>query len=250
MNARSSAGFAYFGGLRRTRLSANSGASRLYSNASALLPPVRGKSSGKQIEEGLLRIQARGDEARADHLAAGRLHADHLAAFDHDPPRLAIRADLAAAVAHRRGERLRQPRRAAQAHLRLGGARQQHRDVVAEAALAQVDFAQAVEEQQPRPDHRVLELPLDELQRRKRTRFEQQPAFRAFLQEVFPFGNRNRRPARLGTEDALEDRPERVAPVAQPRRIARAELARRSAPFSRNRSTSTAPRRSSAAGRR
>ena len=110
---------------------------------------ARHKRLIEQIDEGLRRIERRGDELpRADDFAVGGLDADRAAVLDDDPRRLGHQPDLAAALAHRRFERARQRRRSAARHLRLGGARQQRRDVVAEAAHAQIDLAQAVEEQQ------------------------------------------------------------------------------------------------------
>ena len=94
------------------------------------------------------------------------LDSDRLALFDHDPLRLGHQPDLAAAASHRGFERARQGGRAAARHLRLGRARQQRRDMMPESAQPQVDLAQAVEEQQPGLDRRVLEFPCDEFQRR------------------------------------------------------------------------------------
>ncbi len=93
--------------------------------------------------------------------------------LDDDAPGLARSADLAARCPHHRRKRVGKPFRAAEAKLRLGRACEQRRDVMPEPAQAQVHFAQAVEEQQSRPHHRVLELALDELERRERARLKQ-----------------------------------------------------------------------------
>ena len=98
----------------------------------------------------------------ADHLAVGGFDADRAAALDQDALRLGHQPDLAAARAHGRFERAGERRRAAARHLRLGRARQQRRDVMAEAAQPQIDLAQAVEEQQAGLDGGMLEFPLDE----------------------------------------------------------------------------------------
>src|SRR5439155_213148 len=54
---------------------------------------------------------------------------------------------------------------AAARHLCLSGAREQGRDMMAEAFHAQVDLAQTVEEQKSRLHGRMLELPMHEFER-------------------------------------------------------------------------------------
>ena len=104
---------------------------------------------------------------------SARLDADRLAVFDQDALRLGQQPDVAAAFAHGGFERARERRGAAARHLRLGGARQQRRDVMAEAAHAQIDLAQAVEEQQAGLHRRIFEFPMHEFERRQRADLQQ-----------------------------------------------------------------------------
>ena len=145
---------------------------------------------------------------RADEFAVGGFDADRAAAFHDDALRLGHQAELAAGFAHRRFERARQRGGAAARHLRFGGAREQGGDVMAEAAHAQIDLAQPVEEQQSRPHRRMLELLLHELERRERAHLEQTPAGRAAFEQRAPLVRRQRRrpwppapecPATMGT---------------------------------------------------
>ena len=62
-------------------------------------------------------------------------------------------------------QRLGQPPRSADAHLRFMLPGQQRRNTMTEAGEPQVNFAQPVEEQQTGTDGIVLELALDELDR-------------------------------------------------------------------------------------
>ena len=95
---------------------------------------------------------------------------------------------------------------------------------MAEAAQAQIDFAQTVEEQQPGPDYGMLELALDELQRRERARLEQQSALSRSFQRLFPALRLNGRASRFGAQDPFQDGNESVAPALERRGVASAEL--------------------------
>ena len=107
-----------------------------------------------------------------------------------------IRRNSPPRLAHRRLQRARERRGAAARHLRLGGAREQRRDVMAEAAHAQIDFAQPVEEQEAGLHGRMLELLLHEFKRRQRAHLQQAPAGGAAFQQAAPLVGRQRR--RLG----------------------------------------------------
>ena len=72
----------------------------------------------------------------ADHFTFGGFDPDRAAALDENALGLGHQPDVAARCAHRRFERARERRRAAARHLRLGRARQQRGDVMAEAAAA------------------------------------------------------------------------------------------------------------------
>ena len=159
----------------------------------------------------------------ADHFALGGFDPDRAAAFDQDAPGLGHQPDLAARRAHRRFERARQRGRAAARHLRLGRARQQRGDVMAEAREPQVDLAQAVEEEETGLDGGMLELLLDELQRRQRAHFEQPPAGAGARQQRAPLLRRQRRRAALGRQDVAHDRHELVVPAPQRVGVAAAE---------------------------
>jgi hypothetical protein len=101
----------------------------------ALANLARQEAFVDQIEKGLMRVQRGGDEVlRADEFAVARFDADRAAALDHDARGLRVEPDLAAGFAHRGLERARERRRAATRHLRLGRARQQRGDVMAEAS--------------------------------------------------------------------------------------------------------------------
>ena len=123
----------------------------------------------------------------ADAFSVRRFHADRPAALDEDSlGRRAQRGSRRRTLAHRGLQRAGQRGRPADRHLRLGRAREQGGDVVAEPAHPQVDLAQAVEEEQPGPDRRVLELALHELQRREPADLEQQPPLGRPLQQRPP----------------------------------------------------------------
>ena len=128
---------------------------------------------------------------------------------------------------HRGLQRPRQRCRAAAGHLRLGGARHERRNVMAEAAHAEVDLAQPVEEQEPGLDGRMLEFLLHELERRERAHGQQPASRRASLQELSPLVRRKRRRPALPRQDVAHDRHELVVPALQRVGIARAELAER-----------------------
>ena len=124
-------------------------------------------------------------------------------------------------------QRSRQRRGAAARHLRLGRAREQRRDVMAEAAHAKIDFAQAVEEQKARPHRRMLELLLHEFQRRQRADFKQAPAGGAALQQPAPLVRRQRWRLGFPCQDVLDDRDELMMPAAQRLGVLAAELLER-----------------------
>ena len=96
--------------------------------------------------------------------------------------------------------------------------------MVPEAADAQIDLAQPVEEQQTGLDDRAFELPPDELQRAERADFEQPAAFRTPFQQGTPLVRRDRRRRRLRDQDALDDRAELVEPALQGPGVALADL--------------------------
>ena len=116
---------------------------------------------------------------------------------------------------------------AAARHLRLGGAREQRRDVMAEAAHAQIDLAQAVEEQQPGLHGRMLELLLHEFQRRQRAHFQQAAAGGAALKQARRSSGGSGGAPALGHQDVVHDRHELVLPAPQRLGVAPAELRER-----------------------
>jgi hypothetical protein len=141
-----------------------------------------------------MRVERGGDEVLgADQFSVARFDADRAAAVDHDARGLRVERNIAAAFAHRGLERARKRRRAAPHHLRLGRARQQRGDVMAEAGQPQVDFAQPVEEEKPGLDRRMLELPFDELERRERAHLQEPPASGRAGKERPAFLRRQRR---------------------------------------------------------
>src|SRR5947207_14649813 len=73
----------------------------------------------------------------------------------------------------------------------------------------------------------MLELTLDEFERRERARLEQQATLGGALELSSASVGINGRPACFRTEVTLEDRHERFAPAAQRRGIARAEFGER-----------------------
>ena len=108
----------------------------------ALADFARQKALVDEIEKGLMRVERRGDEMLGvDQFALVGFDAHRAAAVDHDARGLRVESDLAAGFAHCGLERARERRRAAARHLRLGRARQQRGDVMAEAGQPQVDFA-------------------------------------------------------------------------------------------------------------
>jgi hypothetical protein len=139
-----------------------------------------------EIEEGLLRVERGGHEAPgAENLAVARFDADRAPALHNDALWRATGADLAAVGAHRAFQRPGQRAGAAECHLGLGRTGQQGGDVMAEAGRAQVHLAQAVEEQQPRLDHRMFELAQHEFERRQPASLEQKPPLGARPQQAF-----------------------------------------------------------------
>ena len=136
----------------------------------ALAQLARKELVSEKIEKRLVRIERGGDEMfREDDFAVAGFDAGGAAALDQDAFGLRGKSDLAARLAHGGLERARQPRRAPARHLRLGWAREQRGDVMSEAAQSQIDFAQAVEEEQPGLNHGAFKLPFDEFERRERT---------------------------------------------------------------------------------
>ena len=133
----------------------------------------------EKLEVGLMGVQRRCDQlARPYQLAVARLDAERAPVLHDDARRFGHQADVAAGGANGSDQGTGERRAAAAGHLRLRRARNQRGDVVAEAALTQVDLPQPVEEQQAGLHGRVLELPLHELERRKGAHVEQ-PAARA-----------------------------------------------------------------------
>ena len=131
----------------------------------------------EQLEEGLVRVERRRHQLpRPNHLAVAGLDPDRPTVLDNDARRFGQKADVAATLAYGRFQRAGERRAAAARHLRLRRARDQRGDVMAEAALAKVHLAQAVEEQQAGHHRGILELPLHELERRHRAHLEQPPA--------------------------------------------------------------------------
>jgi hypothetical protein len=188
---------------------------------------VRHERWVEQVDEGLGRIERGGDEARADALAVRRLDAGRPAVLHHDARRLGHQGDRAAALAHRGLERARERRAAAARHLRFRRAREQRRDVVPETAHAQVDLAQAVEEQQSSLHGRMLELLQHEFERRKRADLQQAAARSAAFEQGAPFVGRQRDRPALGQQDVAQDRHELVLPAPQGIGVAPAELRER-----------------------
>ena len=159
----------------------------------------------------------------ADHFTFGGFDPDRAAALDQNALGLGHQPDVAARCAHRRFERAGERRRAAARHLRLGRARQQRRDVMAEARQPQVDLAQSVEEEEPGLDGGVLELLFDELQRRECAHLEQPPAGAGAPQQRAALLRRQRRRAALGRQNIAHDRHELVVPTPQRVGVAAAE---------------------------
>ena len=133
----------------------------------------------QQLQKRLLGIEARGHEAgRLQPLAVRQLHLTDPAMPEVQPADAHAAPNLASVgfdVSHQAPS---ESSRAADAHLRLAGGRQQRRNRVAEALHAQIDFPQSVEEQKTCPEHVIGEVPRDELQGRKGRHF-QQPAAQA-----------------------------------------------------------------------
>ena len=98
---------------------------------------------------------------------------------------------------------------------------------MAEAGQPQVDLAQPVEEEEPRLDGRMLELPLDEFERGERAHRQEPPAGGRAGQQRAPFLRRQRRRARFRREDVRDDGHELVVPAAQACGIAPAEGGKR-----------------------
>src|SRR5262249_7937029 len=194
----------------------------------ALAQLAREKRRVEKIEEGLLRIERGRDQVLgADQFAVGGFDPDRAAALDHHTSGLGRESDLAARRAHRRFERARERRRAAARHLRLGRARQQRGDVMAAARQAQVDLAQAVEEKEARLDGGMLELLLDEFERRERAHREEPPPGAGARKQRAPLGGRQRRRPRFGSKDLRHDGYELVVPAPQRVGVALAELGER-----------------------
>ena len=160
---------------------------------------------------------------RAEDLASRGLDPDRATALDQNTPRLAQQPDLAAALAHGGFKCARHRSAAATRHLRLGGARQQRGDVMPEPAHAQVNLAQAVEEQEPGLDGRMFKFLMHELERGQRAHLHQVPAGSGSLKPGRAFFGWKRRRAALGDQDVAHDRHEVGVPAAQSFRVAFAE---------------------------
>src|SRR5262245_12542729 len=131
------------------------------------------QSAREQVDEGLVRIERGRDEvARAIYAAVCGLDTDCAAAFNQYPPGFTHQGNVAAVLPCDSLERARQRRTAAARHLGLSWARKQAGNVVAEATQPQIDLAQAVEEQQPGLDRRMLEFLMNEFERRECADFE------------------------------------------------------------------------------
>ena len=106
--------------------------------------------------------------ARRNFLSTVQRNADRPAAVDEDFTRLDSATHHPTVPLNIGDQRAGQLGRAAAAHLSLGRARQQHRDMVAKPTDPGIDFAQAVEEQQAGLYRWVLEFLPNEFERRER----------------------------------------------------------------------------------
>ena len=94
---------------------------------------------------------------------------------------------------------------------------------MAETAYAQINLAQAIEEQQPCLHSRVLEFLVHEFQRRERTHLEQAAACGALFEQRLTLLARKRRRASFGDENIAHDWHEVRVPAPQGLGVAFAE---------------------------
>ena len=195
----------------------------------SLVAPLQGQHVViEELQKRLMRIESR------SHKVAGKI-GGAVAGFDPGSSavlhqnfrRFLLKQDLTARVRYRGNERAGERRRTAHTHLRFPGAGQQRRNVVSEATAAEIDLAQAVEEQKASLHHGVLEFALDEFERRQRAYVEKQPPLGAVLQQPDPPFGRNRRRLALGNENVLNDRQKIILPAPQAGLVLRAESAHR-----------------------
>ena len=164
---------------------------------------------------------------RADELTVSGLYSDGASTFDDDAPRFGHQSEFATRLADGRLQRSRQRCGSAARHLRLGRAREQGGNVMAETAHAQIDLAQTVEEQKAGPHRRMLELLLHELKRRQRADFEQAPTGMTSLEQSAPLVRRKRWRPGLPCQNVLDDRDKLMLPSAQRLGVLAAELLER-----------------------
>ena len=217
-------------GLLETEVQGKEGCDQVVAERGGTLAPGEGQVGLRQeLEEGLLRVEARGHEMpRPKELAVRGLHSRHPAALHQDALRGGAKPHLSAGFLDCAHQGSAEGGRSSTAHLRLALGGQKHRDVMAEPGQAQIDLAEAVEEEQARPDHRVLELPLHERERGEGARLEEQATFGAALEEGSAAVRGKGRRTGLGQEDPLHDGQEVFAPAAHGVRVLRAEAADRS----------------------
>src|SRR5207245_267872 len=105
---------------------------------------------------------------RFDSLSAGELYSGRTPVLNQDGFDSRVRPDFSPMLLDILNQRLGQLRRPAQTHLRLTRGSDQRRDAVSEALEPQIHLAQAVEEQEARPNHVIFELAFHEFQGRER----------------------------------------------------------------------------------
>src|ERR1700681_1242608 len=120
--------------------------------------------------------------ARFMYHAFGRFYSGCLTILHQNSPRRFLQLNLSSGLYYSGDKRPSERGRATNAHLRLACAGQQCSNMMPEAAAAQVDLSQTIEEQKASSYNRVLEFAQDEFERGKRTDLHQQPPLGALPQ--------------------------------------------------------------------
>ena len=170
---------------------------------------------GEQIEESLLRIEARDHGIGGEDFSRGEFDTDGAALARDDAAQFDPAADFTAVFGDVGDEAAREITRAPDAHLGFRGRGEQRGDRVAETRLPQIDFAQTVEKKQAGPHGVVLEFARDEFQRGERGHCEQAAAEPAAFEERAATRRLQRWTLRLGDEEVFDDRAECFGPTAE-----------------------------------